>query len=154
VARPDRPEVVYFDASTLIAVITGEPAMAPLAQVLDKIEQGAVRLVASTALLVEVRRQAPGDQEARDAIRQLLLNDTYTRLVDVDLNVARRAEEYAAARQLKTWDAIHLATAVIGGASVMFIRDSKFRVGDTIEGVFISGPWNLEPEDLFNPGPL
>lgn len=153
-ARPDRPEAVYFDASALIAVITGEPAMAPLAEVLEKIEQGVVRLVASTVLLVEVRRQAPGNEEARQAIRQLLLNDTYTRLIDIDLNVARRAEEYAAARQLKTWDAIHLATAVIGGASVMFIRDSKFKLGDTVDGVYISEPWNLEPEDLFNPGPL
>ena len=51
---------------------------------------------------------------------------------------------------LKTWDAVHLATAVRGRAQVMFIRDGKVPTDTYVDGVYISEPWDLRPEDLLS----
>lgn len=150
VAKPERVETVYFDASMLIAVITGEEAAMPLRSVLSKVDDKTIRLVASTALLLEVRRVGPGNDEARAGLRELLTDPDRTTLLDVDLELAQQAERYACDMGLKTWDAIHLATAVRGRAQVMFIRDGKFSSDTYVEGVYISEPWDLRPEDLLS----
>ena len=149
-AKPENVEAVYFDASMLIAVITGEDAARPLQTVLRHVDNKTVRIVASTALLIEVRRSGAGDDSVRDGLRELLTDPDRTTLLDVDLELAQLAERYATDMGLKTWDAIHLATAVRGRAQVMFIRDGKVPTDTYVDGVYISEPWDLRPEDLLS----
>lgn len=147
-AKPENVEAVYFDASMLIAVITGEPQARPLKTVLTGIDERRIRLVASTALLIEVRSTGPGSEAARKGLRELLTDPDRTTLLDIDLELALLAEGYATERGLKTWDAVHVATAVRGSAQVMFMRDSKLPTDTYVDGVYISEPWDLRPEDL------
>ena len=47
-----------------------------------------------------------------------------------------------------TWDAVHLATAILAGVDVVVVRDHKFPDGD-YEGVHITGPFDLDEDKLF-----
>ncbi|WP_460832117.1 hypothetical protein [Nocardioides hungaricus] len=65
---------MLLDASCLIGVIMGEPAMEPLTSLLAAIDRGEIKLVESSAILAEVlpshARDTGGDM--RDAILELL----------------------------------------------------------------------------------
>src|SRR3546814_21075122 len=53
---------------------------------------------------------------ARDAVRALLESPT-TQLVDVSTAVARKAGDLRVKHGLHTWDAVHLATAILAGVA-------------------------------------
>lgn len=135
--RPDRVRSALLDASALIGVIQGEPAFTSLRPLLTAVDRGDVTLVESTAILAEVIPAHQSDssehRRTREALRQLL-ESPHTRLIDVSAPVARKAGDLRVQNGLKTWDAVHLATAIIGNVDVLFVRDSKFPEGD-YEGV-------------------
>ena len=143
-----RPEViskVVLDASALLGVVMGERAFLPLKPMPEAIDRGDIQLVQSTAMLVELRPRHPRDNSTHAKIRSdlvALLRSPRTQLVDVNTLVARKAAELAVNHGLKTWDAIHLATAVLANADVLVVRDSKFPEGEC-EGVWITPPFDL-----------
>lgn len=148
--RPDRIESALLDASSLLGVVTGEPAFACLRSLLAAVDRGEVRLVESTAILVEVRPHHVGDGDENARVREellALLQSRRTQLVDVNTAVARKAGQLAADLGLKTWDAIHLATAILAKVDVVIVRDGKFPVGEC-EGVWVTGPFNLDDDKL------
>jgi predicted nucleic acid-binding protein len=106
--------------------------------------------VESTAILTEVLPRHARDTElhtrARNGIRSLLESPD-TQLVDVSTVVARKAGDLRAEHGLKTWDAIHLATAVLARVDVLIVRDSHFPFGD-YEGVHISRPFDIDDDKL------
>lgn len=86
-------------------------------------------------------------QQRVQIIRELL-ESPRTELVDVTTVVARRAAELRVEHGLKTWDAIHLATGIVSSVDVVFVRDSKFPTGQTIDEVYVSEPYDIDEDKL------
>lgn len=151
-ARPDKIESALLDASSLLGVVQGEEEFACLKSLLAAVDRGAIKLIESTAILTEVlprhARDTDSHRRAREGVRALL-ESPETQLVDVNTVVARRAGELRAEFGLKTWDAIHLSTAVLERADVLIVRDRRFPFGD-YEGVHISPPFDIDEDKLFS----
>lgn len=125
-AKPDSVRRALLDASCFIGIIAGDPDFASLQSLLRAVDRDEVTLVESTAILAEVLPSHPsGDPTKRELILELL-ESARTDLVDVTTVVARRAAAFRVEYNLTTWDAIHLATAVISHVDVIFVRDSSF----------------------------
>jgi len=151
VVRPDKIESVLLDASALIGVIVDDPEFRCLRSLLEAVDRGEVRLVESTAILAEVLHRHEDDakehQFARDLIRELLLSPA-TQLVDVSIAVARKAGELRERHGLKTWDAVHLATAIVAEVDILIARDRKLIEGE-YEGVHVTTPFDIDDDKLF-----
>lgn len=148
--RPDKVGSALLDASSLLGVVTGEPAFACLKSLLAAVDRGEVRLVESTAILVEVRPHRDGDGEENARVRGdllALLQSRRTQLVDVNTVIARKAGQLAAELGLRTWDAVHLATAILAKVDVLVVRDGKFPKGN-YEGVWVTGPFDIDDDKL------
>lgn len=149
---PSKIGRALLDASALIGVIKGEPEFVCLKSLLAAVDRGEVTLVESTAILAEVVPTHPGDDAltvlARATVRALL-EAPATELVDVNTPVARKAGELRVKHGLKTWDAVHLATAILARVDVLVVRDHKFPAGE-YEGVYVTGPFDLDGDKLFS----
>ncbi len=146
--KPDQVRRALLDASCLIGIIAGDPAFAALQSLLRAVDEGSVTLVESTAILTEVLPTHPRGDLAKRGIIQDLLESPRTELVDVTVVVARRAAELRVEHGLKTWDAIHLATGIVSSVDVVFVRDSKFPTGHTVDGVYVSNPYDIDEDKL------
>lgn len=148
-ARPDKIRRAVLDASALIGVIKGEAEFECLKSLLAAVDRGELTLVESTAILAEVVPEHPTDpsRPARETVRALLEAPT-TELVDVSTAVARKAGDLRVKHGLKTWDAVHLATAILANADILVVRDRKFPQG-LYEGVYITGPFDIDDDKLF-----
>lgn len=146
---PDPVRSALLDASALIGVIQGEEAFAPLKSLLAAVDRGEVTLFESTAILAEVLPSHPRDVDpsVRETVRALL-EAPETRLVDVSTVVAKKAADLRVVHGLQTWDAVHLATAILARVDVLVVRDHKFPEGD-YEGVYVTGPFDLDADKLF-----
>lgn len=137
-----------MDAPCLIGVITGDHAFAPLRSVLRAVDDNRVTLVESTAILTEVRPIHPQGDLAKRAVTRELLESPRHR-VDRRLGGGgRHAGDLCADYGLSTWDGIHLATGIISGVGVVFVRDSKFPTDQTIDGVHVSEPYDIDEDKL------
>ena len=93
----------------------------------------------------------PSSRSDRDLTSQLRgLVKSQATLVDVTPSLAELADDLREEFGLKTWDAIHLATSVLTEADVPFVRDGKFPTGRLVRGVWVSTPYDIEGEHLFN----
>jgi predicted nucleic acid-binding protein len=150
VVRPDKIETALLDASCLLGVIVADPEFRCLGSLLAAVDRGEVRLVESTAILAEVLVKHPKDTPrhalARKTLRSLL-ESPETELVDVSTAVARKAGELRVRHNLKTWDAVHLATAILASVDVLVVRDHKFPKGE-YEGVYVTGPFDIDADKL------
>jgi predicted nucleic acid-binding protein len=119
------PELIYLDTCCLnrpFDAQTGERVRretAAVRTVLDRVQQGQLHWVGSTALLVEIARRPGGPPEG---LRELL------RYMNRFVTVGAREE--ARARQLmplglNAMDALHLACAEHGGANVFLTTDDR-----------------------------
>ena len=77
-----------------------------------------------------------------------LLQSRRSQLVDVNTLIARKAGVLATRLALKTWDAVHLATAILAEVHVLVVRDHRFPVGD-YEGAWVTGPFDIDEDKLF-----
>lgn len=149
-AKPDKVESALLDASALIGYLKGEPEYACLKSLMAAVDKGEVKLVESTAILAEVMsghaRDTPAHAAARDKVRALLESPA-TELVDVSAPIARKAGELRVKHRMGTWDAIHLATAILARVDVVVVQDHKFPEGD-YEGVNVTGPFDLDEDKL------
>lgn len=147
--RPDEIRRVLLDASCLIGVIQGDQFYAPLRTLLAAIDRGEITLVESTAILAEVLPSHPGsggDEKRQDILQ--LLDSPDVHYVDVSTVVARKAAQLRVTYGLKTWDAVHLASGICAKVDVVFVRDSKFPTGQTVEGVYVSEPFDIDDDKL------
>lgn len=148
--RPDKIARALLDASALIGVIKGEADFACLKALLEAVDRGEVTLVESTAVLAEVQPKHAMDTRshtpAREAVRALLESPA-TELVDVNTVVARMAGELRVKHGMTTWDAVHLATAIVAKVDVLIVRDGKFPKGD-YEGVYVTVPFDIDEDKL------
>ncbi|TDU89186.1 putative nucleic acid-binding protein [Kribbella voronezhensis] len=149
---PDRPSAVYLDSSAFIAAILAEHGSEPIIDLLEKVEQGSITLVAATASLVEVRGgglSRPADPAVDAAILSRLLGPNVL-LVELDRVTALKARALAQKYRLKTWDAVHLASAIVGGAEVLMTLDTDFPLDTDVEGVWVCKPYQLGGHHLFS----
>lgn len=149
-AKPDKVERALLDASALIGYLKGEPDYACLKSLMAAVDRGEVTLVESTAILAEVMpghaMDTPAHAIARENVRAML-ESPVTELVDVSAPIARKAGELRVKHHMSTWDAIHLATAIIARVDVVVVQDHKFPEDD-YEGVFVTGPFDLDEDKL------
>ena len=150
-ARPEKIRSALLDASALLGYVKGEPEFACLRSLMAAIDAEHVRLFESSAILVEVRphhdRDSPEIAHARDGLLSLL-ESPKTTLVDVSTVVARKAGQLAADLGLDTWDAVHLATAILAEVDVLVVRDGKFPEEGDYEGVYVTGPFDVNEGNL------
>ena len=98
------------------------------------VDRGEIRLVESTAMLAEVQPEHDGDfgphALTRETVRALLEAPS-TELVDVSTVVARKAGDLRVKHRMSSWDAVHLATAILAKVDVLIVCDGKFRRAGT-----------------------
>ena len=107
--------IAYFDTSAVVPLLIAEPGSDRAAMLWD----GADRVV-SVLLLYPEARAALAQAERLGRLTARQLRDAVTELdslfeeidlIEVDLTLARRAGELAEVRQLRGYDAVHLAAA-------------------------------------------
>jgi predicted nucleic acid-binding protein len=144
---------VYLDSNTLIAHINGEPGHEVLNEVLRLADIGASMTVQTSALsLVEVRgwTRADGYSAEKDEQARSYLDHPRFMLVEFGRAVALRARTYSHRYNLSNYDAIHLASAVHGGAETLMTFDKGFPLGQSVDGVWVDRPY--QPGDDIIPG--
>jgi predicted nucleic acid-binding protein len=135
----------YLDSSVYIAAIKGEEGRAETAKhTFEDAEQAKLQIVGATFVIAEVIR-AKGQSPLSSADEQLV--DQYVMRphmmwVELDVSLALEARRLARAHNLKPADAVHLASAIRGGADVLFRWDDRFVAGGgNIEGIAVSEPY-------------
>jgi len=143
VASPEDLTMV-LDACCFLLTITGEePGARDCAQLLDAAWDGAIHLVESPAILVEVPpRHRNDDGSGKRELILAQLDSSKVNYIDLTMSVARKAADITVSYpQVRNLDAIHLATAVVGGARYFVTANTHdFPVGQQIEGVRIVTP--------------
>lgn len=77
-----------------------------------------------------------------------LLESAEVELIDVTAVVARKAADLRRQYGLKTWDAVHLATAIAARADVLMMRDDKFPADTVVDGVYVTKPFDIDDDKL------
>ncbi|GAB3201115.1 hypothetical protein GCM10027062_22360 [Nocardioides hungaricus] len=62
--------------------------------------------------------------------------------------VAKKAAQLRIDHGLKTWDAIHRATGIVAQVDVLIVRDAKFPSDRSIEGVYVTEPFDVDDDKL------
>ena len=107
--------IAYFDTSAVVPLLIAEPGSARAASLWD----GADRVVSVRLLYPEARAALAQAErlgrltagQSRDAVTELDSLFEEIDLIEVDDGLARRAGELAEVRQLRGYDAVHLAAA-------------------------------------------
>jgi uncharacterized protein len=136
--------IAYLDTSAVVPLLIAEPGSARAASLWD----GADRVVSVWLVYPETRAAlAQAERLGRLTARQL--RDAVTAfdslfeaidLVEVDDTLARRAGELAQVRQLRGYDAVHLAAAdrVRDPNVVVVAGDGDFLEAATAEGMTVA----------------
>lgn len=150
-APPRDPKAIALDASAVIDYIKGENHAAEVSRIFEHVERGEIRLVGATILIAEVRagpRSEPVEPNADQQIKNLL-EDARWHYVELDRIVGFKARQLGQELSLKPADAVHLASAIHGGADVFLTGDNRFPTGTFVEGVWVGHPYYLGDPDLF-----
>jgi predicted nucleic acid-binding protein len=136
--------IAYFDTSAVVPLLVAEPGSARAAS----LWAGADRVV-SVRLMYPETRAALAQAERRGRLTARQLRDAVTGfdslfeeidIVEVDHALARRAGELAEARQLRGYDAVHLAAAdrVHDPSVVVVAGDGALLDAATAEGMTVA----------------
>ncbi len=130
------PRLVYADSSALVKLVIEEPESAALDSYLTSREHA---LVTSRIALVEVRRAvaiANPAEEARAEAQRLLDSCHFVDVGDPLLRAAARL----ASREIRTLDAIHLASAQRVGADELVAYDRRLVGAAREAGLTVAQP--------------
>lgn len=150
-ARPESPKTIYLDSCSIISLILKQNGWEVVQRVTELADQGKIKLVTSTLLLVEARGQgrgAPFDAQKDSQIISILDTPRWIQ-IELDRSVALTARRLAMRFGLSNYDAIHLASAIEAEADVLMTLDTKFaRLNQTVEGVWVGLPYPPAGPDL------
>jgi uncharacterized protein len=137
--------IAYFDTSAVLPLLIAEPGSARAASLWDGADRVvSIRLVypETRAALVQAERLGRlTSRELRDAVTEFHSLFEEIDLVEVDDALARRAGELAEVRQLRGYDAVHLAAAnrVNDPDVVVVAGDGALLDAATAEGMTVAG---------------
>jgi len=121
-------KVVGLDSAPLIYFIEESPAyldrVRPFFEAMDR---GRFGVVTSTLTLVEVLVHLfrSGDAHLAEQYRDILLNTQGLAIVSLSRDIAEEAARLRATHNVRTPDAIQLATAICSGASFFLTNDAR-----------------------------
>lgn len=116
-----------LDTAPLIYLIELHPTFRPpVAEVLRHAGAAGIELVTSVLTVTEVlvHPLRLGRTDLADQYRAILLGDSALRLVHLDADVAIRAAELRARYNLRTPDAVQMASALHAGAEAFLTNDA------------------------------
>jgi len=150
VSRPDKPDSVYLDSCGLIYVLTRYPGYEPIERLLALSDAGQLTIMISPLSLVEVRGQGRASFDAaKDKQARSLVDNPRFLMIEFDREVAVKARDMVRRFKLKNFDAIHLASAVVGQADTLMTYDKGFPQGQSVDGVWVDEPYTYGGPDLF-----
>jgi predicted nucleic acid-binding protein len=119
----DTAPLVYFMEKNPNYVDKVRPFFTALAK-------GDFKVVTSTVTLLEVlvKPLREGKTELAQTFRDILLNNDYLTIIPVSPAIAEKAAKLRAAYNLKTPDAIQIATAIQAKATAFITNDAKLSV--------------------------
>ena len=121
---------IYVDTQVIIYSVERHPVYLPLIEpIWHAARAGNIAVVTSALTLLEclVLPLRLGDQALQRAYEQALLG-TELRLMPIDQGILREAAKLrAASSSLRTPDAIHAATAAVGGCGLFVTNDMALR---------------------------
>ena len=126
--RLGRHVVVGLDTSVFIYHLEAHPRYQPLTQeVLGAVQAGRLNAITSTVTVMEltVHPWRVGRPAVARAYEALLVHFPNLNLADVTRDVARRAAQLRARYTVRPADALHLATALIHGATAFVTNDRR-----------------------------
>jgi predicted nucleic acid-binding protein len=142
-----RGTTVGLDTAPLIFYMEDQPTYADLlAPFFEAVKSGEIRIVMSTVTLLEVlvHPLKRGDESLAHEYNDILLSSPYIFTVPVTPATEQTAAELRAKNNLKTPDAIHLATAINHRADAFLTGDRDFGQFDLIKILrirdLVSGP--------------
>lgn len=140
-SKPPVP-LVYADSPLFFNVIKKEDGLwEDSLKVLLAAERGAIKLVASTLLPIELGGwKGDCDTDEQDSIIDRYLNSAEIAWVEVDYIIVHKARELSRRLHLRGADAAHLATAIRREADYFMSRDRRFPYGQRIDGVLVTEP--------------
>ncbi len=122
------PKLVAVDSSPWIVWIEGDHELLPaVASLFDAVEDGGIRVVSSTIVLLEVLTGAfrRGDDLLARKFEAALSDVEGVALIPVTREIAREAARLRATHGLRTPDAIHIATAIEAQADEFVTMDRR-----------------------------
>jgi predicted nucleic acid-binding protein len=136
VAKAEQPDRVYLDSCALIDwADSASPYNRAVASWLEQALLGQTMVATSTVAVVEARgggRLSP-NPAAEEKIRKVLDSPAVI-LVDCTRRVALLAREMALQHNLKTWDAVHLASASVFQAEILLQQIGLFSTSTASNG--------------------
>ena len=121
---------VYLDTAPVVYFIEEHEDFCDLVEpVIEAIDHGTKRGLSSYLTLLEVLVKPLEENRADLATRyrDLLIQSPYMRLMDVNEAIAEEAARIRARYKFKVPDAIHLASAKLGGADLFLTNDTRLR---------------------------
>ena len=121
---------IYFDSAPLVYYVEENPAyVGQMDAIIEQIERATVEAFSSVILLPEVLMLPTrlGKTELVKAYREILFNSQHFQLVAVSAEIAERATNLRAAYNLRTPDAIHVATALETGCEIFLTNDNGLK---------------------------
>ena len=125
-----------LDTGPWILWIEQSPAFLPIVgPIFREIEEGRATAVTSVMTVLEVLTGAMrrDDDVLVRRYESLFTESAGVVVLDIDMDIARRAAELRAKHDVRTADAIHLATALAAGASAFVTTDRRLARVQEIE---------------------
>lgn len=122
--------LVGFDTPPFIYFVERHPTyIAVLHRVFQRMNAGLLDGVTSVITLVEalVHPKRTGDQQLEEVYKELLLRGQGLRLLAIDPAIADVAAGLRARYNVRTPDALHLASALVAGCQVFLTNDADLR---------------------------
>ncbi|GAA1521614.1 type II toxin-antitoxin system VapC family toxin [Nocardioides humi] len=125
----------YVDSSAFVKLLVGEPESPALIRYLDQ-QPDDFQLVSSLLLETEVRRAARANLLDQAAVTAKLTSVT---LLDAEHPIFTSAGLLSPA-ELRSLDALHLATALDEGVDVLIAYDRRLLDAATVHGITTTSP--------------
>ncbi len=123
-------ERIGIDTAPLIYFIENHPVYADVvAPVFELIDDGSIVAVSSVITITEVLSQPLklARRDVENAYRQILLEHAHFDLLPVTIEIAERAAQLRAQYNLRTPDALQIATSLVAGCHAFLTNDIQLR---------------------------
>ena len=132
---------VFIDTAPLIYFIEGHSTyQKELLEIFEAGDNGELNFLTSTLTLLEVLVQPLKLKRSDIAAKyeQILTTSPGIDLIEMDVEISKKAAQLRAAYNLKTPDSIQLATAMVNGASIFLTNDLALKRVTGIDVVLLS----------------